>query len=153
MLILRSALVCLALIICSCAAPPNENQHNWNIKIIPAKDKSAALALLVQYKHSEHKGDSKGQISSWVVASPGEGRKTESIGYGINSASYSLEAGLKVFWIHDYYVKAEYDARYRVTGLNNRLYQDQSVKGVTEFYVEEGRHKHNLKVDAATSNN
>ena len=151
--ILHSALACLVLSICSCATTPNENRHSWNIEIVPANENPGALALMVQYQHSEHRGSSKGGLSSRVVASPGEGRETDSAGFGINSARYNLEAGLKVFWIDEYRVKAEYDARYRVTGINNRLYQDQSVKGATEFYVEEGRPKRNLEVDGGTSSN
>ena len=140
-LVLRSALVCLSFIICSCATPVNENNHNWNVEISPAKEKPETLALLVQYEHSEHRGNSKGKHSAWVLASPGEGRKTGNFGHGINYARYNLEAGLKVYWINNYYLKAEYDARYRVTGINDRLYQDQSVKGSTTFMVEKGRLK------------
>lgn len=124
----------------------NENHHNWNVVISPAKDKPETLALLVQYEHSEHRGNSKGKNSAWVLASPGKGRQTGNFGHGINNARYNLEAGLKVYWINDYYLKAEYDARYRVTGINDTLYQEQSVKGATKFMVEKGRLK---RVDSA----
>ena len=153
MLILRSILVCVTLAFCSCATSPDVNQHKWDVEISPVDGKYATFALLVQRKHSEHRGNSKGENSVVVVASAGEGRKISSFGHGINYARYYHEAGLKVFWINDYYVKAEYDARYRVTGVDNKVFDDQSVKGVTRFCVKEGRHNLNLKVDTAVSSN
>ena len=153
MLPLRSAFAFLALTICSCSSPSNVNRNNWNIEVVPAIDEPGALALMVQYEHSEHRGNSKGGISSSVVSSPGEKRRTDSVGFGLNSARYSLESGLEVSWIDDYRVKAEYDARYRATGPNDRLYQEQTVKGSMEFYVDEVRHKRNVRLDRSPTNN
>ena len=142
MLFLYSILSVTALLLCSCGTSPNVNQHGWNVEISPVEGKHATFGLVVRHKHSEHSGNSKYEGGMGVVASAGEGRKSDRSEWGINSARYVEEVGMKVSWIHDYYVRIEYDAKFYVTGKEEGEYSgedDRVIGGSTRFYVPEGR--------------
>ena len=119
---------------------PNVNKHKWDVEISPVDGKRATFRLLVHRKHSEDGGNSKYEAGMGVVASAGEGRKSNRSRWEINSSQFNEEAGMKVSWINDYYVRIEYDAKFYVTDKDGEYSgeNDQIVSGSTRFYVSGG---------------
>ena len=94
-MVLYSILVFCALLICSCATSPNVNQHQWDVAVSPVDGKYATFVLLVNRKHTEDRGNSKYEGGMVVVASAGEGRKSDRSEWRINSADIIRKLGWK----------------------------------------------------------